>query len=106
MMLRFGGDFVREFGRPWTRYRAAGPMPRAQLRVMPRRARVEILVAPARGRTYPNLSDHRCNVEYDVARVTAALHQESFASDQPYTEGDWVVLPFQFRGESTKEGAR
>jgi hypothetical protein len=106
VMRRFGGDFVREFSRPWANYRSAGPMPRAQLRIMPRRARVEILVAPSQGRTYPNLSDHRCNVEYDVARVTTALHQESFASGQPYAEGEWVVLPFHFKGMSTKEGVR
>lgn len=106
VLRHFGGEFVREFGRPWAHYRGAGPTPRAQVRIMPRRARVEILVAPAQGRTYPNLSDHRRNVEYDVARVTAALRQESFASGRPYAEGEWVVLPFHYKGVSTKEGVR
>ena len=49
-MRRFGGDFVREFARPWTQYRGAGPLPRARLRISPRRERVEILVAPPPGR--------------------------------------------------------
>jgi hypothetical protein len=103
---RFGDEFIQEFARPWAHYRGAGPAPQAQLRIMPRRARVEILIAPPKGRTYPNLSDHRRNVEYDVARVTAALHQESFAIGQPYAEGEWVVLPFHFTGVLTKEGVR
>jgi hypothetical protein len=106
VMQRFGGEFVREFGRPWLHYRGAGPSPQARLRVMPSRARVEILVSPPPGRTYPNLSDHRSNVEYDVARVTAALKHESFACGQPYVEGKWVVLPFHFQGRVIKEGVR
>ena len=106
VMQRFGGDFVREFERPWMQYRGTGPSPQARLRIMPGRARLEILVSPPPGRTYPNLSDHRSNVEYDVARVTAALKHESFACGQPYVEGDWVVLPFHFQGRVIKEGAR
>ena len=105
-MRRFGGDFVREFARPWTEYRGAGPLPRARLRISPRRERVEILVAPPPGQTYPNLSDHRFNVEYDVARVTAALRHQPFANGPPYVEGEWVVLPFQFTGRVHKEGVR
>lgn len=106
VMRRFGGDFVREFGRPSAQYRGAGPLPRARLRINPRRSRMEILVAPSPGRTYPNLSDHRSNVEYDVARVTAALKQEAFAGGRPYAEGEWVVLPFHFKGRVPKEGDR
>jgi len=98
VMRRFGGDFVREFGRPWAHYRGAGPVPRARLRIDSRRGRLEILVAPAPGRTYPNLSDHKSNVEYDAARVTAALRHDAFCGVQPYSEGEWVVLPFRFRG--------
>jgi hypothetical protein len=106
IMQRFGGDFVREFGRPWTQYRGARALPRARLRINPRQARVEILLAPSPGRTYPNLSDHRGNVEYDVARITAALKHAGFASVQPYAEGEWVVLPFQFNGRVNQEGDR
>jgi hypothetical protein len=106
VMRRFSGEFVREFGRTWTQYRGAGPLPRARVRINPRRERLEILVAPSPGQTYPNLSDHRFNVEYDVARVTAALQHHPFANDRPYAEGEWVVLPFQFRGRVHKEGVR
>jgi hypothetical protein len=98
IMRCFGGDFVREFGRPWVQYRSAGQLPRARLRVNARRARVEILVAPAPGQTYPNLSDHRSNVEYDIVRITAALKHDAFDGVPPYAEGEWVVLPFQFKG--------
>jgi hypothetical protein len=98
IMRGFGGDFVREFGRPWAQYRGAAALPRARLRLNPRQARLEILVAPSPGRTYPNLSDHRSNVEYDVMRVTAALKHADFTSAEPYAEGEWVVLPFQFKG--------
>src|SRR5262245_50550507 len=105
-MQRFGRDFVREFARPWSQYRGAGPLPRTRLRISPRRARVDILVAPPPGRTYPNLSDHRINVEYDVARVTAALRREAFTGSPPYAEGEWVVLPFHFTGRIHKEGVR
>jgi hypothetical protein len=98
IMRRFGMDFVREFGRPWAHYRGGGATPRMRLRTKLRKARVEILVAPPPGRTYPNLSDHRSNIEYDVVRVTAALTHHAFASVEPYAEGEWVVLPFQFKG--------
>jgi hypothetical protein len=105
-MQRFGHDFVREFARPWAHYRGGGPLPRTRLRISPRRGRVEILVAPSPGRIYPNLSDHRVNVEYDVARVTATLQRDAFTSGPPYSEGEWVVLPFHFTGRLHKEGVR
>jgi hypothetical protein len=95
-LRRFGEAFVREFARPLVGFRGAGPPPRARLRIRPRRARVEVLLAPAAGGTYPNLSDHRRNVEYDVARVMAALSQQAFVGDRPYSEGQWVVLPFEY----------
>jgi len=105
-MRRFGRDFVREFARPWERYRGAGPVPRTRLRISPARSRLDILIAPSPGRTYPNLADHRNNVEYDVARVTAALRCNSFTNGRPHVEGEWVVLPFQFTGRLHKEGVR
>jgi hypothetical protein len=98
IMRRFGLDFVREFGRPWAHYRGGGATPRVRLRTNRRQARVEILVAPPPGRTYPNLSDHKSNIEYDVVRITSALKHAAFTSVEPYAEGEWVVLPFQFTG--------
>jgi hypothetical protein len=106
IMRRFGDDFVQEFERPWTRYRGARALPRARVRIDLRKSRMEILVAPSPGRTYPNLTDHRSNVEYDVVRITTALKQTAFAGVQPYAEGEWVVLPFQFKGRVAQEGDR
>jgi hypothetical protein len=42
---------------------------RSRLRCGARLGRFDILLAPGEGRRYPNLSDHKKNVEYDVARV-------------------------------------
>lgn len=106
ILRRFGGEFVREFGRPLAQFRGASPLPRTRLRINAGRSRLEILVAPSDGRSYPNLSDHRSNVEYDVARVMAALGRESFANGRPYAEGQWVVLPFRYKGAVKQEGVR
>ena len=106
IMRRFGGEFVREFRRPLAQFRGGSPLPRARLRISARRSRLEILVAPADGRSYPNLSDHRSNVEYDVARVMGTLGRESFANGRPYAEGQWVVLPFHYQGAVRQEGIR
>ena len=105
-LRRFGLAFVREFGRPWHEFRGSGPAPRARLRVRPGRSHVEVLLAPTGGTSYPNLADHRGNVEYDVARVIAALGRESFVSRRPYAEGQWVVLPFEFMGSAKQESVR
>jgi len=94
-MRRFGNRFITEFERPLTRSVASRPI-KARLRVGPTRRRVEILLAPANGHTYPNLFDHRRNVEYDVARVLRLLRHEPFIGGPPYAEGRWVVIPCRF----------
>ena len=106
VMRRFAADFVREFGRPLTQFRGADPPPKARLRMSPRRSQFEILLAPTNGRRYPNLSDHRVNLEYDVARVVSTLACNTFARGRPYAEGEWVVLPFQYNGSVKQEGVR
>ena len=106
ILRHFGREFTREFGRPWSEFRGAGSAPRARLRVIPRRSQVEVLLSPADGGTYPNLSDHRRNVEYDVARVMSALRPDAFVRRPPYAEGGWVVLPFEFKGATKQEGVR
>ena len=97
-MRRFGNRFVLEFERPLFRKRAAESAVKSRLRFAPSRHRLEILLAPADGRTYPNLFDHRKNLEYDVARVLRLF------SDPPVTgslraEGPWVVIPFRFENQ-------
>ena len=106
LLRRFGEEFVQEFIRPLTEFRGAGHAPRARYRIRAGRSRLEVLLAPSHGCAYPNLSDHRANVEYDVARVMAALGQESVVNGRPYAEGQWVVLPFQFSGPVKREGVR
>ena len=31
-------------------------------------------------------------------RITSALKHADFTGVEPYAEGEWVVLPFQFKG--------
>jgi hypothetical protein len=92
VMKRFGNRFISEFERPLSRSVARRPI-KARLRYAPVRRKVEILLAPANGHTYPNLVDHRRNVEYDVDRVLHLLRHEPFIGGAPYAEGRWVVIP-------------
>ena len=73
----FVDRFVDEFERPLVRYDAGERPVRSRLRLRARRSRFDILLAPREGRRYPNLSDHKKNVEYDVARVMHALADDS-----------------------------
>jgi hypothetical protein len=95
-LQRFGDVFVSEFERP-LRFNDAAVRPvRARLRSVPRDRRLEILLAPGPGRRYPNLDDHRCNVEYDVQRIAGRLRNYSFVLRPLRVEGAWVVIPFEF----------
>lgn len=92
VLKRFGNRFIAEFERPLSRSVARRPIS-SRLRYAPHRRKVEILLAPANGHTYPNLVDHRRNVEYDVDRVLHLLRHEPFIGGSPYAEGRWVVIP-------------
>jgi hypothetical protein len=100
----FAHRFVDEFERPLVRYDVAERPMRSDLRFGARRGRFDILLAPGEGRRYPNLSDHKKNVEYDVARVMRVLADDSFVSRAPYTRSGWIVLPFQFTAEPRQSG--
>jgi hypothetical protein len=100
----FAHRFVDEFERPLVRYDAGERPVRSDLRFGARRGRFDILLAPGEGRRYPNLSDHKKNVEYDVARVMRALADDSFVSRAPYTRAGWIVLPFQFTAKPRQSG--
>lgn len=113
IMKRFGERFVVEFEEPLfpepAARRVERPVPsgvegpgadhpvRSRLRFAPYRDRLEILLAPHDGRTYPNLSDHRRNLEYDIERVLDLLGDAPFTSGQLYAEGRWVVIPFHLK---------
>jgi hypothetical protein len=94
-MRVYGERFVSEFERPLFHRTEASPI-KWRLRFAPGRRRMEVLLAPVDGRSYPNLFDHKKNVEYDVDRVRRILRDEPFFDDPPYGEGPWVVIPFRF----------
>ena len=96
-MVGFAIAFVREFGRPLPRRHAADQPIKARMRCAPYRARLDILLAPNNGHSYPNVSDHRKNLEYDIERVLRLMPHEPFICGEPYKRGDWVVIPFQVK---------
>lgn len=103
VMQHFATRFVQEFERPLVWSDAERPL-RSRVRYSARRGRLDILLAPGKGRRYPNLSDHKKNMEYDVARVVHALADQSFVNGTPYTQAGWVVVPFQFKTLSKTSG--
>lgn len=105
-MRRFAAAFVREFEKPLIEPGAAERPIRSQVRFTPHRARLEVLLAPNGRRRYPNLADHRTNVEYDVARVLRSVNDRSFLSGPPYAQDRWVVVPFQRTVGITEAGNR
>jgi hypothetical protein len=100
----FVHQFVDEFERPLVRYDIGERPVRARLRCGARLRRFDILLAPGEGRRYPNLSDHKKNVEYDVARVMHVLADDSFVSGAPYTQAGWIVVPFRFTAGPKQSG--
>lgn len=104
VMRHFAQQFVREFERPLIQQNGAEHPVESRLRLRPFRARLEILLAPGDGRRYPNLSDHRKNVEYDVVRVMHVLADDSFVCGPLYVQAEWVVVPFQFRDGPKQPG--
>ncbi len=105
VMQHFATRFVHEFERPLRLSEAEHPV-RSRVRYSARRGRLDILLAPGKGRRYPNLSDHKKNMEYDVARVVRALADRSFVNGPLYTQAGWVVVPFQFLAGSSRSKGR
>lgn len=103
-LQRFAERFVHEFARPLVRMRPADPVVEARLRVRPYRAQVEVLLAPHGGRSYPNLVDHRENVEYDVDRVLRVLEDRRVAHGPLYAQGRWVVVPLHLQVNPKQAG--
>jgi hypothetical protein len=103
VMRHFAHRFVTEFERPLMQQPAEHPV-RSRIRLSPARARLQILLAPGDGRRYPNLEDHKKNVEYDVLRIVRLLADESFVLDLPYPEAGWVVVPFRMKTRQKPAG--
>ena len=104
VLRAFGEKFIREFEKPLRRNATSAPVT-SRVRFAPRRLRVDILIAPAGGRTYPNLVDHKRNMEYDVERVMRLLRNASFVNGPLYAQGSWVVVPCRFQPDRQQEGA-
>jgi len=96
VMAGFGHRFVREFERPLLQPFPDSNRIRWRLRASPERKHLDILLAAGTSGKYPNLSDHKENLAYDIVRIERLLGDQSFASETPYAEGEWVVVPFQF----------
>jgi hypothetical protein len=103
-MEQFADAFVHEFERPLIRRSEDRPI-RSRLQFTPRSGRLRVFLEPGDGRSYPNLTDHKRNLEYDVARVLRLVPNAPVIRDQPYATGSWVVLTFQFHGRDKGEGA-
>jgi len=101
-MKHYADRFVTEFERPLRQpHRSQRPI-QSRVRFKPGRARFDVMLAPDDGLRYPNLTDHKSNVTYDVVRIQRALSEHAFVSSRPYARGRWVVVPFKFR-VGTKE---
>ena len=96
-MLAFGRAFLNDFERPLLVDGVVDRPVYSRMRCVPRKRRLEILLAPGSGRRYPNLTDHRRNVEYDVSRIAHHLRKHPFVPSAPRAEGEWVVIPFHFQ---------
>ena len=103
-MKGFGEQFVCEFERPLTRPGCDGPSIETRLRLIPRRQRLEISIAPAGRHRYPNLSDHRRNVMYDAERIARLLGDTRFVGGHLSRHGKWVVIACQFQFFSKQRG--
>ena len=95
VMQRAGETFVVAFAGPLIDLSSGGPPIQARLRFVRRAQRLEISIAPRAGRRYPNLVDHKRNVEYDVHRVMRVLGPHFVVSDRLRAEGKWVVVPIR-----------
>jgi len=105
-MRQFSRKFVQEFERPLVGCNPSDRPIQSRLRFAPHAARLDILIAPSAGHRYPNLTDHRNNVEYDLKRVLNVLRDEPFVKGRPYMDGPWVVLPFQLKPVITEAGGK
>ena len=100
---QFGKSFIREFERPLLQQPGAESPIQSRLRILPQRDWLEIFIAPNKGWHYPNLTDHRRNVEYDIERIVALLGERRFVCGQLSARGPWVVIPFRLETRLKKE---
>jgi hypothetical protein len=95
VIRRAGEQFVSAFARPLIDPSSSVPPIQVQLRFIRRVQQLEIRIAPGPGRRYPNLVDHKRNVEYDVDRVMRILGKHVVISGRLRAAGKWVVVPIR-----------
>jgi hypothetical protein len=95
LMQRAGEQFVIAFARPLIDPSSSAPPIQVRLRFIRHAQQLEISIAPGAGRRYPNLVDHKRNVEYDVNRVMRVLGNHVVMSDRLRAAGKWVVVPIR-----------
>jgi hypothetical protein len=94
-LQRAGEQFVIAFARPLIDSSSPVPPIEWRLRFSHRARQLEISIAPGAGRRYPNLVDHKNNMEYDVNRVIRVLGPQVVVSDRLRAAGKWVVVPIR-----------
>jgi len=87
---RAGERFITVFAQPLVDVASGFPPIETRLRFVRRKRQLQISIAPGRGRRYPNLADHKRNVEYDVNRVIQVLGNRYVVSDRLRAAGKWV----------------
>lgn len=102
VLQRAGEEFVHAFARPLIDSSSRVPPIHTRLRFVRHIEQLEIAIAPGAGRRYPNLADHKTNVEYDVNRVMQALGTHVVVSDRLRAAGKWVVVPIRLTGRSDR----
>jgi hypothetical protein len=106
VMQSFAERFISEFERPLRQPGSTERPLQARMRFAHRRRRVDILLAPNGGRSYPNMTDHRKNVTYDVGRVVRLIADTRFTTGDVHARGRWVVVPCRLASEPRQEGGR
>jgi len=106
VMQSFAERFISEFERPLRQPGSAERPLQARMRFAQRRRRVDILLAPNDGRSYPNMTDHRRNVAYDIGRVMRLIADTRFTTGDVHARGRWVVVPCRLVTESRQEGSK
>jgi hypothetical protein len=87
-----GERFVSAFARPLIDPGSGVPPIMMRLHFVRRSQELEIYLAPTGERRYPNLLDHKRNVEYDVRRVLQLLGPRVVVSHPVRAENKWVVV--------------
>ena len=90
-----GEQFVIAFARPLIDPSSGVPPIQARLRFIRRVQQLDDCIAPGAGRRYPNLVDHKRNVEYNVDRVMRTLGNHVVMSDRLRAAGKWVIVPIR-----------